>query len=136
VDPNGQVQSTGRISHSITGWCGFSRRTTQGKPRNPLVSVNVSQNGFSYRTCRHRVKNRPKSYDHQPIPAKQQDHTNAVPQADCPHRLWWDALSMPPGYIDTSLPVHEPSGMNSQEFDTDDQDFQMGRPNLAAETTP
>ena len=34
------------ISHSITGWCGFSRRTTQGKPRNPLVSANVSQNGF------------------------------------------------------------------------------------------
>ena len=33
---------------------------------------------------------------------------------------------MPPGYIDTSLPVHEPSGMNSQEFDTDDQDFRTG----------
>ena len=49
-----------------------------------------------------------------------------MPQADCPHRLWWDVLSMPPGYIDTSLPVHEPSGMNSQEFDTDDQDFRTG----------
>ena len=33
---------------------------------------------------------------------------------------------MPPGYIDTSLPVREPSGMNSQEFDTDDQDFRTG----------
>ena len=42
---------------------------------------------------------------------------------------------MPPGYIDTSLPVREPSGMNSQEFDTDDQDFRTG-PTKAAETTP
>ena len=34
---------------------------------------------------------------------------------------------MPPGYIDTSLPVREPSGMNSQEFDIDDRDFRTGR---------
>jgi hypothetical protein len=33
---------------------------------------------------------------------------------------------MPSGYTDIPLRVREPSGMNSQEFDTDDQDFRTG----------
>ena len=47
-----------------------------------------------------------------------------------------DALSTPPGYTDTPSPLREPSGVNSQEFDIDAQDFPTSPTNLAAETTP
>ena len=43
---------------------------------------------------------------------------------------------MPSGYTDIPLPVREPSGVNSQEFDIDAQDFPTSPTNLAAEIAP